>query len=278
MEAIQLTLGFNFSDEVKTIEEHIVPLTEKEQTDYYIKKIQSGELELLMIDRSNWTPSVCLAAIQKDPNWIKEIENPSEELQLEAIRMDGKLLKHFSTPSRRVCFEAVKENPWALKYVPFSKANEEGWLNELFVITIQRDGIHYDVIRPYYSTKELDLMAFREAWKSQDLTSFSSELIEMLRCKIGSASNEIGKLRKIIRGDLTEEKINQLVDHIESHPQDFYRIPNVLKTSRLSRMAVRLQEDNWMDSPYHQLEGLVMNGYETFETEELVSEDKKRTH
>ena len=273
MGAIQLELGFDFLEEKKPVERHIVPLTEEEQSDYYIKKIQSGELELLMIDCSNWTPSVCLAAIQKNPNWIKHIENPSEELQLEAVKMDGKVLEYLLTASRRVCFEAVKQNPAALVHVSYLKAKEEGWLNELFMIAIQRDGMLYEAIRPLYSTKELDLMVFRESWESQDLTSFPSDLMEVLRCKIGLASNEIGRVRKILRGDSTEEMINRLVEHIESHPQDFYRIPNVLKTSRFSRLAVRLQENNWMDSPYHQLEGLVMNGYETFETEELVSED-----
>lgn len=49
--------------------------------------------------------------------YIKNVENPSEELQMTAVGGNPMAIKYIESPTERICFEAVVRNGKALKYI-----------------------------------------------------------------------------------------------------------------------------------------------------------------
>lgn len=58
-----------------------------------------------------------LEQIKKNPNNIKDIENPTEDLCIYAIRIDYRVLRFINNQSINVCTKAIKINYKSLKYV-----------------------------------------------------------------------------------------------------------------------------------------------------------------
>jgi hypothetical protein len=60
-----------------------------------------------------------LKSLKNNPSKLKNIENPSEEIQLEAVRQDGFAIKYLKgkNPSEKVQMEAVKQEPRAIGHI-----------------------------------------------------------------------------------------------------------------------------------------------------------------
>ena len=58
-----------------------------------------------------------LSYIRCTPSYIKNFENPSEELQLEAVRQNPDLIKHLKNPTFLVQTAAVSVKPSVIKYI-----------------------------------------------------------------------------------------------------------------------------------------------------------------
>lgn len=283
LEGGQLSLQFNEGGESK---DHPKERSRLEIINDYLVQLQNKTIELKDIDEEYRTLSVCLEAIRSNPLAIQEIENPSEDLQREAVRQDpaiieyikqpflsiqleavrsrGRLLEHIENPERRVCFEAVKNDGKALGFVPFPKARQEGWLEEVCLIALQQYGTLYAVIKPFLSTAELEMMAFGEMPSAHELTKLPSFLKAELMD--ATAMNPMDRMDSFLRS-VPAVGYHDLVQHLTKHPEDIFAVPNRLKTYRLMRLGVRLEKDNWCFSPYHQLEGLVRLNYESFADE-----------
>lgn len=55
--------------------------------------------------------------VQKDGTYIRYINNPSEDLQLEAVKQNGYALEYINNPSERVQIEAIKQYPFNIEYI-----------------------------------------------------------------------------------------------------------------------------------------------------------------
>lgn len=58
-----------------------------------------------------------LEQVTKNGFYIRNIENPSEELQLAAVKFNPMAIKYIKSPTEKVCFEAVSHNGKALKHI-----------------------------------------------------------------------------------------------------------------------------------------------------------------
>jgi len=68
--------------------------------------------------------------VLRDPYYIKNIDNPSEEIQLVAVNKNGILLKFIKSPSVKVQWEALKNNVWAIEYI-------ENPLEEMCILAVE---------------------------------------------------------------------------------------------------------------------------------------------
>ena len=57
-----------------------------------------------------------LKKVKKNPNYIKFINNPSEELQIQAVKEIGYTIKYISDPSLEIQRKAIIQNPYAIEY------------------------------------------------------------------------------------------------------------------------------------------------------------------
>jgi len=55
--------------------------------------------------------------VKYDPDNIKEIENPSEAVQLAAVKRNGYAIRHIENPSEKVQLAAVQQNGNALRFI-----------------------------------------------------------------------------------------------------------------------------------------------------------------
>lgn len=58
-----------------------------------------------------------LEQVTKNGFYIRNIENPSEEVQLAAVKHNPMAIKFIKSPTEKVCFEAVSHNGKSLEYV-----------------------------------------------------------------------------------------------------------------------------------------------------------------
>lgn len=58
-----------------------------------------------------------LKKIKKDPNAIKLVENPTEEMQLEAVKRNGYTIRHIKNPTEKAKIAAVRQNINSLQYI-----------------------------------------------------------------------------------------------------------------------------------------------------------------
>lgn len=65
----------------------------------------------------NQTEELQLIAIEGDPSSLEYMKNPTEKIQMLAVKKNGSLIKHITQPSERVQSEAVKNYTPAIKYI-----------------------------------------------------------------------------------------------------------------------------------------------------------------
>lgn len=60
---------------------------------------------------------ILLKRVKKNPNYIKFINNPSEELQLQAVKEIGYSIKYIENPSIEIQKAAITQNPYCIEYI-----------------------------------------------------------------------------------------------------------------------------------------------------------------
>ncbi|ASV44128.1 hypothetical protein PBI_SCTP2_113 [Salicola phage SCTP-2] len=55
--------------------------------------------------------------VRRDPNWIKEIDNPTESIQYYCINHNIGLFPDIKNPTEPVCIEVARRYPYILKYI-----------------------------------------------------------------------------------------------------------------------------------------------------------------
>jgi archaellum component FlaD/FlaE len=91
-----------------TLDKNIISLTDKQEQEVYdnpesIKNIDNPSEKLQLI------------AIKQNVNAIKHIDNPTEKVQLAAIKQNGNAIKHIDNPTEKVQLEAIKRNVYAIR-------------------------------------------------------------------------------------------------------------------------------------------------------------------
>ena len=83
----------------------------------------SKDLKQVMInpdsikDIDNPSEELQLIAVKLNGNTIQYINNPSEEIQLIAVRQDGWAIQYINNPSEELQLIAVKQNGWVIQYI-----------------------------------------------------------------------------------------------------------------------------------------------------------------
>lgn len=72
---------------------------------------------VVLIISSGFAISGQLSAVKENGWAIKDIDNPSKEIQIAAVKQNAAVLKHIKNPSEETQLVAVKGNAWAIKYI-----------------------------------------------------------------------------------------------------------------------------------------------------------------
>jgi hypothetical protein len=102
---------------------------------------------------------VKIAAIKYNVYLIKDIKNPSEEMQLIAVRKYGDTIKYMKNPSEKVQLEAIKEYSFSIMFIgnPSENAQIET-VNSISLKGYIKDSDNNNFINTYIkSPKALEL-------------------------------------------------------------------------------------------------------------------------
>ena len=93
-----------------------------------------------------------LIAVRKDGYKIIFIKNPTEKVQLEAVRENGYAIRYIKNPSEQVQLEAVKQNGYALEYIKnpsekiqFEAVKQDGGSLEY----IKNEKVQLEIVKKY---------------------------------------------------------------------------------------------------------------------------------
>ncbi len=81
----------------------------------YIKLLQNGKISLRDID--NPSEAIQMAAVKQDGMAIEYIDNPSEAVQMAAVQQNGYAIQYIKNPSEAVQMAAVKQYGNAIQYI-----------------------------------------------------------------------------------------------------------------------------------------------------------------
>ena len=81
-------------------------------------------------DLNNASEEVQLEAVKQNGCRIDYIKNPSLQVQLEAVKHNGRAIQYIENPSLEVQREAIKQNPFSIWYI---ENNEHLSLELLFL-------------------------------------------------------------------------------------------------------------------------------------------------
>lgn len=82
------------------------------------------------------TDKLALAIVKKDPDYIAEITNPSEDVQLVAVKKEPMVIQYIVNPSEKVQLAAVSNEPHAIQWInnPSEKVQLEAVSNDAGVM------------------------------------------------------------------------------------------------------------------------------------------------
>ena len=157
--------------------------------------------------------------INKNPIFLKEIEDQTEVICLEAVERNGSALKYVKKQTPELCFKAVKEDGWALEYV-------EKQTFKICLEAVKEDGYLLGLVGE--KTEEMKLTSLFDDFESYD-------------------SDELEHFYEML--DPNENEINLIYELLERWD---YQLPSY----REIRLKLALDEIRLTESPYHILDQL----------------------
>ena len=83
----------------------------------YMDGEEISKIHLKNRDYSNDEELLKLIKKGHSVDFIRQMKNPSEKIQLEVVKRDGTFIRYIDDPSEEVCKTAVTENPYSLEYI-----------------------------------------------------------------------------------------------------------------------------------------------------------------
>lgn len=141
-----------------------------------------------------------LEQVTKNGFYIRNIENPSEELQLAAVNFNPMAIKFIKYPTEKVCIEAVTHNGKALKYV-------ENQTVELCIAAVMNDRRAIYYVNEDCLTEEFYRRVLRESeiWESGIFNFMPHEYCEKLLKEMWEGEED-DNLKRIIEKNWRTKK------------------------------------------------------------------------
>lgn len=133
-----------------------------------MKKVKENPEYISEIE--NPSEAVQLAAVQQDGYVIKYIKNPSEAVQLAAVEYEGLTLDYIDNPTENVQFKAVEDDPWNL-------ASIKNPISEVVLNALEADVDILDSIEYWLNDEEIKLDCSSEGLE-EGLRKYAIDLLE----------------------------------------------------------------------------------------------------
>lgn len=169
--------------------------------------------------------NLALESVQEYPENIKDIDNPSERIQIAAIEKDASLIKHIQNPTERASLLAVEKDTSTIQYIkdPSEK--------------VQMTAIDKDASAIRYISNPSESVKLKTVEIRPDMIRYinnPSEKIQLTAVRanplviqhIKSASDEVQQVALNLNSEVLKYIEKYQIEAVQKNPQHIQSIPN----------------------------------------------------
>lgn len=161
--------------------------------------IEANPNNIRFIDNPN--DDIIQMAIEKMPELIKDYKNNDIKFQKIAVSIDGKVIQYLKNPSDEVIEIALKQNGLAIQFL-----EEKNITNKFIKIALSQNGMALEYLNNFYLTEDLILIALENNGKSIKYIKNQTDVF------IKKAINNNGMALEFIKNP-SEEVINLAIEN-----------------------------------------------------------------